>query len=157
MAMRFNWTALILAPLLVPTIFSVVMAGLLQGSNWALSFLVLMVPSCIISYATTIFLFLPSLYLASLWRPMTGLMVCLLGLALGMLVFVPITWLEWSSSGPDSGPPTESFLTFLLRWTPDPMTAIFPLAGLMTSALYWWLATRHSRSPGAPVVGGRRA
>jgi len=145
--MRFSWTALILAPLLVPTIFSVVMAGLLQGSNWALSFLVLMVPSCIISYATTIFLFLPSLYLVSLWRPMTGLKVCLLGLVLGMLVFVPITWLEWTSSGPDSGPPTESFLTFLLRWTADPLTAIFPLAGLMTSALYWWLATRHRARP----------
>jgi hypothetical protein len=32
-------------------------------------------------------------------------------------------------------------LTFFVRWTADPLTAIFPLAGLITAALYWWLAT----------------
>ena len=119
----------------------------LQDGNRALGFLILMVPSCIISYCTTIFLFLPSLYLLSFWRPMTGLKVCLLGLVLGALVFVPLTWIDWKSSGTDSGPPTESFLAFFLRWTADPFTAIFPLAGLVTSGLYWWLATRRSGRP----------
>ena len=138
--MRFSWTGLILAPLLVPTIFSAAVVSLQEG-NKALAFLILMVPSCIISYCTTIFLLLPSLYLLSLRRPMTGLQVCLLGLVLGMLVFVPLTWIEWKSSGSDSGPPTESFLTFFLRWAADPFTAIYPVAGLMTSGLYWWLAT----------------
>jgi len=144
--MRFSWTGLMLAPLLVPTIFCVVVSSL-QDGNMALGFLILMVPSCIISYGTTIFLFLPSLYLLSLWRPMTGLKVCLLGLVLGILVFVPLTWMEWTSSGPDSGPPTESFVTFFLRWAADPFNAIFPLAGLMTSATYWWLATRRGGRP----------
>jgi hypothetical protein len=144
--MRFSWTGLILAPLLVPTLFSAAMLSF-QESEGALLFLVLMVPSCIISYGTTIFLFLPSLYLLSLWRPLTGLKVCLLGLVLGMLVFVPLTWIEWKSSGTDSGPPTESFLAFFLRWAADPFTAIYPLAGLMTSGLYWWLATWR---PGRP-------
>jgi len=141
--MRFSWTGLILAPLLVPTIFSAAVLSF-QESNGALlfvGFLVLMVPSCIISYCTTIFLFLPSMYLLSLWRPMMGLKVCLLGLALGTLMFVPLTWMDWKSSGTDSGPPTESFLAFFLRWAADPFTAIYPLAGLMTSGLYWWLAT----------------
>ena len=138
--MRFSWTGLILAPLLVPTIFSAAVVSLQEG-NRALGFLILMVPSCIISYCTTIFLLLPSMYLLSLRRPMTGLQVCLLGLVLGMLVFVPLTWIEWKSSGPDSGPPTESFLMFFLRWAADPFTAIYPVAGLMTSGLYWWLAT----------------
>jgi hypothetical protein len=144
--MRFSWTGLILAPLLVPTIFSAAMISLEEG-NRTLGFLILMVPSCIISYCTTIFLFLPSLYLLSFWRPMTGLKVCLLGLVLGALVFVPLTWMDWKSSGTDSGPPTESFLAFFLRWAADPFTAIFPLAGLVTSGLYWWLATRRSRHP----------
>jgi hypothetical protein len=143
--MRFSWTGLILAPLLVPTLFSVAMLSLQEGSGGALMFLVLMVPGCIISYGTTIFLFLPSLYLLSLWRPMTGLKVCLLGLVLGTLMFVPLTWMEWKSSGPDSGPPTESFLAFFLRWAADPFTAIYPLAGLMTSGFYWWLVTRRGR------------
>jgi hypothetical protein len=139
--MRFSWTGLILAPLLVPTIFSAAMLSSFDQSNPGLVFLILMVPSCVVSYGTTIFLFLPSLYLLSLWRPMTGLKVCLIGLALGTLVFVPLTLLEWKSSGPDSGPPTESFLTFFLRWAADPLTAMYPLAGLVTSGLYWWLAT----------------
>jgi hypothetical protein len=57
-------------------------------------------------------------------------------------VFVPLTWMDWKSSGTDSGPPTESFFTFFVRWTADPLTAIYPLAGLITAALYWWLGTR---------------
>jgi len=83
----------------------------------------------------------------SLWRPMTGFKVCLLGLVLGAAVFVPLTWMEWKSSGPDSGPPIESFLTFFLRWAADPLTAIYPVAGLVTAAAYWWLATRRRGRP----------
>ena len=151
--MRFSWTGLILAPLLVPTIFSAAMPGLLgssEQSNPALVFLILMIPSCIISYGTTIFLFLPSLYLLSLWRPITGFKACLTGLVLGTLVFVPLTWMEWKSSGPDSGPPTESFLSFFLRWAADPFNAIYPVAGLITSGFYWWLVTRRGGRPSPP-------
>lgn len=147
--MRFSWTGLILAPLLVPAIFSAAMLSFQEshGALLFLGFLILMVPSCIISYCTTIFLFLPSMYLLSLWRPLTGLKVCLLGLALGTLMFVPLTWIDWTSSGTDSGPPTESFLAFSLRWAADLFTAIYPLAGLMTSGLYWWLATGRRGRP----------
>ncbi len=147
--MRFSWTGLLLAPLLVPLLFCAAMAGLIQtNGSVALPFLILLVPSCVISYGTTIFLFLPSLFLLSMWRPMTGLKTCLLGLLLGAAVFVPLTLLEWKSSGPDSGPPTESFWTFLLRWAADPLTAAYPVAGLMTAGFYWWLASRLFR--GAP-------
>lgn len=140
--MRFTWTGLILAPLLVPVLFSAAFASL-SGGGWpVLGFLILLVPGCIVSYGTTIFLFLPCLFLLSLWRPMTGFKVCLLGLALGAAVFVPTTFLMWTSGGPDSGPPVESFLTSLVRSAADPFTAIFPLAGLMTAGLYWWLGTR---------------
>src|SRR4051794_14463173 len=97
-AMRFSWTGLILAPLLVPLIFCAVMSLLLTNGSVPLAFLILLVPSCIVSYGTTIFLFLPSLFLLSLWRPMTGLKTCLLGLVLGAVVFVPLTFLEWKSS-----------------------------------------------------------
>ena len=147
--MRFSWTGMILAPLLVPLIFCAVMSPLLTNGSVALAFLILLIPSCVVSYGTTIFLFLPSLFLLSVWRPMTGLKACLLGLVLGAVVFVPLTLLEWKSSGPDSGPPIESFWVFFLRWAADPMTAIYPMAGLVTAGLYWWLGTwrRHSRSP----------
>jgi hypothetical protein len=145
--MRFSWTSLLLAPLLVPLMFSAAFLSLSGTSSPVLSFLILMIPSCIISYGTTMFLFLPALFLLSLWRPLTALNVCLLGLVLGAAVFVPVTLMEWKSSGPDSGPPTENFLVFFVRWAADPFTAIFPLAGLMTSGLYWWLATRRRGSP----------
>ncbi len=145
--MRFTWTGLILAPLLVPVLFSAAFAGLSEGKWPALAFLIMLVPGCIVSYGTTIVLFLPCLFLLSLWRPMTGFKVCLLGLVLSAAVFVPLTLLEWKSSGPDSGPPDESFLTFLVRWTADPFTALFPLAGMTTAGLYWWLgAWRRGRS-----------
>ena len=147
--MRFSWTGLILAPLLVPLILSAALLSFFQGDRPVLLFLILLVPSCVVSYGTTIFLFLPSLFLLSLWRPMTGVKACLLGLVLGAVVFVPLTLLEWKSSGPDSGPPTENFWVFFLRWAADPTTAIFPMAGLATAGLYWWLGTwrRDSRSP----------
>jgi len=137
--MRFSWSGLILAPLPLPVISAALLSSL-QGDRPVLSFLLLLVPGCIVSYGTTIFLFLPCLYLLSLWRPLTRFKVCLLGLVLGAAVLVPLTWMEWKSSGPDSGPPTESFLAFFLR--PDPLTAILPLAGLITAGLYWWLGTR---------------
>jgi len=145
--MRFSWTGLILAPLLAPLIVSAALLSLLEGDRPVLLFLLLLVAGCIVSYGTTIFLFLPCLFLLSLWRPVTGFKVCLLGLVLGAAVFVPLTWMEWKSSGPDSGPPTESFLHFLIRWTADPLTVIYPLAGLITAGLYWRLGTwRRSRS-----------
>jgi len=83
-----------------------------QGDRPLLAFLILLAPGCVVSYGIMIFLFLPCLFLLSLWRPLTGFKVCLLGLVLGAAMFVPLTWMEWTSSGPDSGPPTESFLGF---------------------------------------------
>ena len=145
--MRFSWTGLILAPLLVPVMFSAALLSSFQGDRPVLLFLLLLAPACIVSYGTTILLFLPCLFLLSLWRPMTSFKVCLLGLVLGAAAFVPLTWMEWASSGPDSGPATESFLAFFARWTIDPLTAIYPLAGLITAGLYWWLGTwRQDRS-----------
>ena len=130
-----------MAPLLVPAIFAALMISF-EGIWSALAYLLALALGCIVSYGVTIFLFLPCLFLLSLWRPLTGFKVCLLGLALGAAIYVPFTLMMWKSSGPDSGPPTESFLTFFVRWIADPFTALFPLAGLITAGLYWWLGTR---------------
>jgi hypothetical protein len=142
---RFSWAGLILAPLLAPLLFTAALLGSPEDSRWLLAFLVFMVPGCIVAYGATIFLFLPSLYLLSArWKP-TGFRVCLLGLVLGAVVAVPLMWMAWKSSGPDSGPPVEGFLSFALGWAVDPMMAIFPAAGLVTAGLYWWLGTRRHR------------
>ncbi len=140
--MRFNWRALLLAPLLAPLVLCAIAAPLMGSEGpVVLPFLILLIPACIISYATTAFVFLPSLFALSLWRPVTGLMACLLGLALGTAVIVPMTLLMWKSSGPDSGPPTEPFWEFFQNWAPDPLMLVFPVSGLLTAGLYWWLAT----------------
>ena len=151
--MRFSWMGLFLAPLLVPLLFSMTLLSVgLFGPNpgdgvssAAFLFLVLLLGGCVISYGTTICFFLPCLFLLSLWEPITYVRVCLLGLALGAAVNVPLTWQVWRSSGEDSGPPTESFLTFALSWIADLdfwLYACFAaVAGLITAALYWWLAT----------------
>ncbi len=153
--MRFSWTGLIVAPLLVPFVASLVMSPLLTGEGpVVLPFIILLIPACLISYATTIFLFLPALFLLSLWRPLTGLIAGALGFVLGAAVVVPVTLLAWNSSGPDSGPPTEPFWEFFPRWSFDPLMLVFPVAGLVTAGLYWWLGTRRrsystqSSSPG---------
>jgi hypothetical protein len=132
---------------LLPVMFSAALLASAQGDRPVLLFLFLLAPGCIVSYGTTIFLFLPCLFLLSLWRQLTSFKVCLLGLVLGAAVVVPLTWIDWKSSGPDSGPPTERFLEFFVRWVADPFTAIYPLAGLITAGLYWWLGTwRRGRS-----------
>ena len=143
--MRFSWPALVLAPLAVPVLFSVAFVSSSPVSAPLLGFLILLVPSSFISYGTTVFLFLPCLFVLSLFRPMTGFRVCLLGLVLGALVFVPLTVMDWKGSGPDSGPPEESFISFFLRWVADPLNLIFPVSGAITAGLYWWLATRWPR------------
>jgi hypothetical protein len=154
--MRFSWTGLILAPLLVPVMFSMIGAAMLsspqEGGNPVLGFLVLLILGCVVSRGATIFLFLPCLFLLSLWWPVTAFRACLLGLLLGAHMIVPLTWLEWKSSGPDSGPPTESFLVFFVRWSADPLTAMFPLAGLITAGLYWRLVTQR-RGQSVPSPG----
>ena len=52
-AMRFSWTSLILAPLLVPVIFSATMIFFVREDP-LMAFLIMLVLGCILSYATTI-------------------------------------------------------------------------------------------------------
>ena len=146
--MHFSWTGLFLSPLPVPLIACAVMAPVLRGEGpVVLTFLILLIPACVIAYATTIFVFLPGLFLLSLWRPLTRRMACALGFVLGAAVFVPVTWLAWDTGGPNSGPMTEPFGVFFRSWATEPFMLFFPAAGLVTGALYWWFGTRrHSRA-----------
>ena len=153
--MRFSWKGLLLAPLLIPALFSAGFIGLESlGSSPnhhpLFGFLVLMVPACIVSYGTMISVFLPVLFVASrCWRMSWG-SVWLMGAVLGLLMFVPVTALEWSSSGPDSGPPVDPFIGFLVRFAFGPFTVVFPVAGLVTAALYWRLGAPRGAAVSVP-------
>ena len=140
--MQFSWRAFLIAPAVVPAIVGVVAAILLGGGSIVL-FLLSFVVCSIVSYSITISVFLPCLYVLSRFRTMTGTTTSILGLVLGMAAYIPWTWVEWGSSGKDSGPPTESYLSFLLRWDFDPLTLVFVPAGLITASIYWWIGSRH--------------
>jgi hypothetical protein len=147
MTIPFNWTGLIVAPLIAPAIFSGAIALALAGGQTAVLFAILMIPACIVSYGTMVVLFLPGLVFLAARGVLTGISVTALGTLLGAVVYVPLTWLAWLSSGPNSGPPDERFVTFLARWASDPLAAMYPLAGLITAAAYWWLTTRRGGAP----------
>ena len=141
--MRFSWTGLILAPLLGPLLLSTTFVDDFESGGPLLGALIVLEGACIISYGTTILLFLPSLFLLSRWRRMTGFRVCLLGLVLGVVAYVPVMMMFCSGSG--SRLPTESL--FAGCASDDPFTVIFPVVGLMTAGTYWWLGTwRRGRS-----------
>ena len=113
-AMRFSWSGLILAPLLVPVIFGAAFGILSEGEgNPLLGSLTMLVLGCIVSYGSTIFLFLPCLFLLSLEQRMTGFKVCLLGSALGAMEFVALTLIAWGNRDPDI--PIKNFSVFFLR------------------------------------------
>src|SRR5947208_571861 len=98
--MRFSWKALLIAPLLLPLIGSALAAPLMRGDGWVvLTFLTLLIPACVISYGTTLLLFLPALFLLSRQWQLTKFSVCALGFLLGAAVIVPIALLAWVASG----------------------------------------------------------
>jgi hypothetical protein len=47
----------------------------------------------------------------------------------------------WTTSGVDSGPPPVSFVVDLWRQLTEPLVWAFAVGGLVTTALYWFLAT----------------
>lgn len=146
--MRFSWSGVVLAPLLLPLLcglFAVVIAFSPHGP--LASFLFLFIPAGVVSYGTMIFLFLPSLYALAKLVPLTFVRVCLIGAVLGAMWTVPLMWAAWLSSGPDSGPPEDTFWRFLVQWVLDPgivLFALFPLSGAITTALYCAFAPRPS-------------
>jgi hypothetical protein len=144
--MQFSWPGLLIAPAIVPAIVGIG-AMLFLGAGSVVLFLLAFIIGSIVSYSVTIFVFLPALFVLSRVRPMTGMTTSILGLALGMAAYIPWTVIEWKSSGTDSGPPTESYLSFLFRWDFDPLTLVFLPAGLITAGLYWWLGGRKVQQP----------
>ena len=138
----FSWRALLLAPLIMPILASAALTIGADNKNAFLAFLMLTIAGSVISYASTAVLLLPCLSLLRQRTALTLARTSLLGAALGIVVFLPLSWLMWSSSGPDSGPPIDTFLESLITQASDPFNAFFPIAGAITSAAYWLLLPR---------------
>jgi RsiW-degrading membrane proteinase PrsW (M82 family) len=141
--MKFSWKALILAPLPVPLVYSVAFVILSPMSKHPISgFLFCFILGSVFSYGTTLFLFLPCLFLISRLTPLTARLTCLLGALLGGLALLPVDWVMWTTSGVDSGPPPDSFGAYFLRQGFDPIDWAFLVGGLVTAMLYWFLANQ---------------
>jgi hypothetical protein len=148
--MRFTWKGVLLAPLAAAVLVSAAFARDLHNIPPMRSFLILLIPVCIISYGTIATLFLPGLFVISRRRRPSGVAVCLSGFVLGAAAYVPVILLAWATSGADLGPPVISLSAYFLRWYVDPQTAIPPAGGLLTAGLYWWLG----RPDVAPSASG---
>lgn len=144
--MPFSWKAILLAPLLVP-ILTGVFFGVVVGRNRLGAFLFFFVICAVLSYGATLFLLLPTLFLASCFTRLSVWRAGLLGLALGLLVYFPVSWEFYVTSGIDSGPPSGTFLHYLRVNILDDLWP-FPGSGMVTAMLYWLLAkTRVKNDP----------
>ena len=150
--MKLNWKALALAPLIAPAIVSLLFIGPPKSIKEVLASLVLYVIGAVISYAGTLGLLVPSLYCLSKLTPLRFYKVCILGFFLGMWVALPITWIMWKSSGPDSGPPEEAYIVYLCRSWNDPVLWFLPISGLVTAAAHCFLPRWFTRRPCLPSV-----
>jgi hypothetical protein len=152
--LRFSWQGLLLAPFFVPFFYSAIFASL-TGGNPLFSFLFFFVCGGVFSYATTIFFFLPSLFLLSkLARPTIGV-TGILGAVLGVVAYLPLAWMMFLTSGVDSGPPQGTFVGALGRDLFDPAVWAFPFGGLVTAVIYWLFARHQAKKAERAAEQGR--
>ena len=146
--MRFSWRAVALAPLAVPLLVGSVFA-VWTGGQPVFTFLIFAGLALPISYGASLFLFLPCLFLVSRFMALKAWMVGAMGTVLGLVIYFPVGWVSYGASGQDSGPPTETFVQYLLREGPAEGW-LFPVSGLVTALLYWFLSK--PRNPIEPAV-----
>lgn len=138
--MSFSWKALLLAPLPIPLLFSLWLEMSAPGSSPVTNFLLFTVLGSVLSYGTTLFLFLPSLFVIARFIRLTAALAALLGTLLGCVIYIPVMWQSYSASGDNSGPPQGSFGHYLFHHGFGLDFWAFLLAGSATAMLYWFLA-----------------
>ena len=136
----FSFKALLLAPLPVPAVVAALFAFGPDVKQPLLGFLFIFAFGLLISIPGT-------LALAAVLRllPTGRTVAAATGAILALLVYLPFAWVMWKSSGPDSGPPTEPFLTDLLRPDDLGLAAVFLVSGLVTALCYDALTRRFNR------------
>jgi hypothetical protein len=142
MAVQLCWKSVLLSPMIAPAIFAVPLAAL-TTERPLLGFLFLFVAGCVVAYGVFVFAFLPIVWLASYFFQMTAVRFATLGGLTGAVFVIPLTWMEWKSSGTDSGPPVQTFAQFVASWFTDPGIAldlVYPVAGIITAAACWRLS-----------------
>ena len=153
--MQLSWKGVLLSAMIVPAIFAVPLAAL-TTERLLLGFLFLFIAGCVVAYGVFVFAFLPVVWLASRFVRMTAVRFATLGGLTGAVFVIPLTWMEWKSSGTDSGPPEQTFAQFVASWFSDPGIAldlIYPAAGIITATACWRLSAARPNA-GAPEARG---
>jgi hypothetical protein len=140
--MKFSSKALLLAPLLVPFIYSALFVLASPGKKPFLAFLIFFLLGSFFSYCATIFLFLPCLYLFSRFLKLSTYLVGITGFLMGGISFIPFAWLSYRTSGEDSGPPEGTFAASLWMQLHDPFFWAFPIGGLITAMVYRYFCSK---------------
>lgn len=145
----FSWRAILIAPLIVPVLASVLVTANTEIRSPWLGFLLFAAAGSVISYGATICLLLPALIVLRSRMAITTIRATGLGALLGAGLLMPVTWMSWQASGPDSGPPEETLFEYAARELVDPLNLFFPAAGAFTAGLYWLLLPRRRAAVGA--------
>jgi 4-amino-4-deoxy-L-arabinose transferase-like glycosyltransferase len=140
----FSFPAFLLAPWPVPLFCSAEMVIENPGRQPVMFFFICLGVSLVISYLGTATLVV-ALHFVAQARPVTKTASALTGLALAAAGYLPFAFMNWKSSGPDSGPPLENFGAYLLHNWNDPILGIFLAGGLVAALLYDTLARRFNR------------
>lgn len=138
-AMTINWTGVLLAPLAVPFTYSAAFAFWSADSLPLSLFMICFIAGSLFSYGVTTLLFLPCLYALSRLTPLTAPLTCVVGGVLGAAGYLPVSFAIWRANTPNPGPAARTWIATLLRDMSDPIFLAFPIGGLATAALFWWL------------------
>lgn len=137
-----SWKAAALAPLAVPFIACALFQIFSPGQKPLVGFLVLFGLGSSVSLAATIFLLIPCLYMVTRFVQLTVSLTGLIGAILGGMVWLPVAWQSYCASGFNSGPPQETFYTYLTGQSPWPELWFFMASGMVTALLYRRLSLR---------------
>lgn len=146
----FSLPAFLIAPWPVPLVSSALMViGRPDHKAVVLVFLLFLALSLVISYLGTATLVI-CLWLLGKVRPVTKTLTALTGFVLAAAGCLAFLYVDWVSSGPDSGPPTDTFSSHLLRDWNDPFFGFF-LAGGLIAALVYDILARRAKKKQAPA------
>lgn len=134
------------APLPVPLVYSAIFTFGSGSGKPAGLFVFCFGFGLVVSALGTVALAITLWLMARAVQPPGRIVTGTTGTLLAAFGYVVFAWINYKSSGPDSGPPEGTFTAFLLRkedwWVP----VAFLLAGLVTSLLYDTLVRRFKRA-----------
>jgi hypothetical protein len=146
----FSLKALLLAPWPVPLLASAVFALSMPGGNGPAVFLIFSALGLVVSGLGTLAL-AATLWVVAQFRPVTKTLSAAIGFALAAAGYVAFAWVNWLSSGPDSGPPDQSFVSFLGNDGFGFFLGVFVFGGPLTALLYHAIAAPPGSGPPAPL------